>query len=219
MWRVTVFALFASAIPTLAYANVGLPMIALLLPPAWTLLVPIVVLEAAVGSLKFGVPFGRALKAQAFANALSTIIGLPLAWCALAVLQLSCCGTALGLETPARRIYAVTVQAPWLIPYEHDFWWMIPAASVVLASLFCALSIVLEYPIVKRFAGSDFAATAWPWVLRANVLSYLTLVVTMVVVRRWSWLANSLGSLFLPVLGFLASLVFKTVGAIVGARR
>ena len=208
-----------AAMPTLAYANIGLPMIALVLPPAWSLLVPIVFLEAAIGSLRFGIPFGRALKAQAVANTFSTVIGLPLAWSVLAILELSCCGTALGLQTPLHRIYAFTIQSPWLIPYEGEFWWMIPAASAVFVPLLCGVSIVLEYPIVTRLVGPEFAVNGWRWVVRANILSYLALVATTALAYRSSWVAGSLGATFMPICGVLIEGVSRVLGIATGPGR
>jgi hypothetical protein len=141
---VVVLGLVVCLVPSEARANIGLPMIAILLPPAWGLLLPVIVLEAGLGAWRHSIPFGRAIPAQAAANLFSTLVGLPVGWFLLAILQLTCCGTALGLHTPLRRVYAVTIQAPWLIPYESDFWWMIPAAAAVLVVLFCALSIACE---------------------------------------------------------------------------
>ena len=120
-----------------ARANSGVPMLAIYLPPASLLLIPIILIEAAHGTLRWGVPFRGALKAFALANVVSTIIGVPLCWAVAAGVELICCGDAVGLGTVGQRVFAVTVQAPWLIPYETDLWWMVPAATAVLTVLFC----------------------------------------------------------------------------------
>ena len=96
---------------------------------------------------------------------------------------------------------------------------MIPAASSVLALVLCACSIAVEYPIVRRMVGSDLAARAWPWVVRANVLSYLALVATTVVAYRSPSLANAMGTFFMPIYALLVEIVFRTVGAIIGHPR
>ena len=49
--------------PATAQANAGIPMLAIYLPPAWLLLLPIILIEAAHGTLRWGVPFRQALKA------------------------------------------------------------------------------------------------------------------------------------------------------------
>jgi len=112
-----------------ARADIGLPMVAVYLPPAWLCFIPIVVLEASVGVVRAKLPMPRALIAQAVANGLSTGVGLPVTWIVLAVIQLNCCGGAIGLDSLAKRAYAVTIQAPWLIPYESDLggWSRLPS--------------------------------------------------------------------------------------------
>ena len=65
-------------------ANMGLPMVAMYLPPAWILLVPIIAIEAGYGVCHYGIPAGRALAVQAASNCLSTLVGLPLTWIVLA---------------------------------------------------------------------------------------------------------------------------------------
>jgi hypothetical protein len=60
---VVVLALVVCLVPSEARANIGLPMIAILLPPAWGLLLPIIVLEAGLGAWRHSIPFGRAILA------------------------------------------------------------------------------------------------------------------------------------------------------------
>lgn len=133
---------------------------------------PIIVLEAAIGARRWNVPIRAALTSQALANGFSTLLGLPATWVMLAVVELICCGTALGLSSLWQRIYAVTIQAPWLIPYEGDLKWMTPLALVVLSGTFCVMSILCEFPIVKLMVGPEHKRRAWPWVVRANATSY-----------------------------------------------
>src|SRR5437870_1038067 len=68
---------------------------------------------------------GQTLRGSLAANVCSTFLGVPVAWLALVVADLSVGGGgAWGLDTPLQRLAAVTVQAPWLIPYEGEFYWM-----------------------------------------------------------------------------------------------
>lgn len=68
-------------------ADMGLPMVAVYLPAAWLALVPIILIEAAYGSLRYHLYFPRAVLAQAAANSLSTLIGIPITWSVLVLLQ------------------------------------------------------------------------------------------------------------------------------------
>ena len=49
-------------------ANIGLPTVALYLPPAWLALLPIILIEASYGARHYQLPFRRAFLAQATAN-------------------------------------------------------------------------------------------------------------------------------------------------------
>ena len=159
-----------------ASADVGLPMIAIYLPPAWLAFIPIVIVEAGFGVWCFGLPLKRCLVAQVAANGFSTLVGIPIAWVILASVEVTFFGTALGLGSPMRRLYAVTVQAPWLIPYEEDFGWMVPASVMVLTVPFYVLSVVSEYFVVARFFPGLTKSTVRSWALVGNALSYALLL-------------------------------------------
>jgi hypothetical protein len=191
-----------------ARADIGLPMVALYLPPAWLCFIPIVVIEAALGILRFKVPAHRAFVAQAVANALTTLIGIPVTWAALAVMEFRCCGGASGLASPMARVYAVTIQAPWLIPYESDLHWMVPAAFVVLTIPFCAMSIVFEYVVVRQFFRHLPKQTIWGWVTRANGLSYAFLIMVMFASTFWPSGVEWTYALFEPVTHALIGVVY-----------
>jgi hypothetical protein len=211
------FGLLVALHPTPALANAGLPMIGLYLPPAWLLLIPIIFLEATHGRLRWRVPFVAALRAQALANGVSTLVGVPLSWVLLATLELICCGTAVGLETLTQRVYAVTVQAPWLIPYEEDLWWMVPASFAVLSVLFCAISIAAEYPFVKRAASGLAPASVWRWVVVANVYSYSLLILVAFALPARPRLQAAINEALMPITEPAVQLVYTIARAILGA--
>jgi hypothetical protein len=191
-----------------AQADIGLPMIAIYLPPAWLCFIPIVVIEAVVGIVRFKVAARRAFVAQTVANAVSTVVGLPVTWTVLAVMQLSCCGGAPGLDSPIKRLYAVTIQAPWLIPYESDLHWMVPAAFLVLTIPFYGMSVLSEYLVVRRFFPDLPKRTTWAWVTRANALSYALLTVVMLLSFLWPSVFEWVYGLFAPVTRALFDVVF-----------
>jgi len=71
----------------LMLANIGLPMVAVYLPFAWFALIPIIFIEALYGARRYHLSFSRALLAQAIANGFSTVIGIPMAWFAIVLVQ------------------------------------------------------------------------------------------------------------------------------------
>jgi hypothetical protein len=74
--------------PFPALANIGLPMVAVFLPPAWFALIPIIIIESAYGVWRFRMAASPTYAAVATANCISTLIGLPITWVVLALGQL-----------------------------------------------------------------------------------------------------------------------------------
>ncbi|MCC6483258.1 MAG: hypothetical protein IT209_00295 [Armatimonadetes bacterium] len=81
-------------------------------------------------------------------------------------------GYARGLQTAWHRIFAVTLQSPWLMPYESDLHWMVPAAAMVLCGFFFLANVWLEYLVMRRMAQDVERRLVGRWVWLANALSY-----------------------------------------------
>jgi hypothetical protein len=145
------------------------------LPPMWLALIPVVLVEAAVNCRLLAVPFRRAIVPAAIGNVVSTIAGIPLMWALLATIEFVCCGDAKGLSTAGSKIYAVTAQAPWLIPYESELHWMLPAALAVFAVPCLAISVLVEAPINARALRPLPHRRVWRVTAISNVASYLFL--------------------------------------------
>jgi len=169
---------------TPAYADAGVPMLYLVWPASWILFVPIVLVEAAVARTLLRLATLRALLVSAVSNAASTLVGIPLTWLLLAVLEILATsgGRAYGLNTWPRKVLAFTVQAPWLIPYESDLDWLIPAAAIVLCVPFFFTSVGIEYLVARRLVRDVPTGTTSKWSWRANLLSYSLIVLGLVVV-------------------------------------
>ena len=172
---------------SVANANAGVPMLFLTLPAMLIALVPIIVVEAVVIGRLLGSNAVSRAKSVAISNVASTLVGLPLTWAALVALQLvSGGGSSYGITTPTQKFLAVTWQAPWLIPYESDLYWMLPAASLVLLVPFFFTSYFVEAPIVTRLERAYSRAHVRSAVLRANLCSYLLLAAITLVWLLWS---------------------------------
>ena len=168
-------------LPTVAQADAGLPMLALLWPAFWVLFIPIVIIEAWVARRIIELTWKTSLIRAGLANAASTLIGIPLTWGVLVVFEmiLPRGGEAYGVDTLSGKLIAITVQAPWLIPYESDLDWMIPAASIVLLIPFFFTSVFIERWIFGRKNQIDKAKIkSWSW--KANLLTYGLLQVALV---------------------------------------
>ena len=145
-------------------ANVGVPMLLVVGPILILGLLPIVLIEAGLYRWRLGIGLGKALRGSLGAHLLSTLVGVPLTWVALVILQIATGGGgAHGVG-----IQAVTWQAPWLTPYRGHLFWMIPAAGMMLCVPFMVASVIIERNVLYNI---------WQDVDRANI-------------RITCWLAN-----------------------------
>ena len=191
------------------FADIGVPMISLVLPAAWLLLIPVILIETGIGVRVLHIPFRRVLSATTVANCFSTLLGIPLSWLVLAFVELKWFGTAKGLDSIWTVIYAVTIQSPWLIPYEKELIWMIPTATAVLAVPLWAMSVVSEYWIAKRMLPEVSRATKWQWMWKANVVSYVLLLAVVAALPILKPIVGWVYTLFSPFTCFLVELVMK----------
>jgi hypothetical protein len=144
--------LLAAAIlfPASAEANVGVSMLFVTLGAMVLALLPIIAVETFILSMQLGLPFGTAAKVASIANAVSTLVGIPVTWFLLLLGQLfTGGGSAYGLDTAWKKFLAVTWQAPWLIPYDEDLHWMGPSAALSLLVPFFFASWWIEWWIVS----------------------------------------------------------------------
>lgn len=173
-WRIlAALALLSLVAPGQARADAGVPMLALVWPASWILFIPVVAIETWVARRIVGLSVGRSVLATAAANATSTLIGIPLVWILLVLINLIVLGggRALGIDSFWLRVYAVTVQAPWLIPYEEELYWMVPVAAMVLLVPFFFASVFIERLVFRQFCRTQpELARRWSWV--ANSASY-----------------------------------------------
>lgn len=161
--------------PDQAQANAGVPMIFLTLPGMVLALVPVILVEMMVIARGLGLAPRAAFKVSAWANVLTTFVGVPLTWLILAVLEGATGGDrAFGIDTPVKKLLAVTWQAPWMIPYEADknLYWMAPAAMVWLLIPTFFMSWWLECRAAARMLRDADRTRLKSVLFKANLLSY-----------------------------------------------
>ena len=195
-----------------AHADIGVPMIAVFLPPMWLAFIPIVLLEALLLARLLDVSFGRAVTPAFLSNLASTLVGIPLMWFVLAVAEMVCCGEARGLTTFSAKLYAVTVQSPWLIPYERDLRWMIPCALAVFAIPCFVASVIVEAPVNQYFLRTG-RRSLWRATAIANACSYMLLA--LLIWPAWK-LANHMPGFFGPIGEWILETTFKVAGSLTG---
>lgn len=162
-------------------------MIALTLPAMVVALIPVIAIEAVMLGRALQTSVISRLKSVSIANAASTIVGVPFTWFGLAGLQgLTGGSVGYGIETPVKKLLAVTWQSPWLLPYEGEMHWMAPTASLVLLLPFFFASYVIEANVIGRLEPQHDVARLRPAVFRANLLSYFLLAVANLGWLLWS---------------------------------
>jgi hypothetical protein len=157
-------------------------MLALVWPASWVLLIPIIAIEAWIARRIVGNSMKHNLIASAAANAFSTFVGLPLSWGLLAAIEIAVThgGQAYGLQTSWDKVLAVTLEAPWLVPYESDLHWMIPVSATVLLVPFFFMSLFTESWLFTKVAHcSKEIANRWSWI--ANGVTYGLILFGLVV--------------------------------------
>jgi hypothetical protein len=166
-------------VPSVAYANMGLPMIAIMYPAMGILLVPVIVLEVLVLRRLLSTPVRRTWAMVTVSNLVSTGVGIPLTWVALVAIQFVTGGTGWSpvLDVPILgTLLSVTWLAPWMMPSGADEHWMIPLASLALLVPFFFASWLIEYVVSLMFMRDMEAGLLKRAVFVANLVSYALLV-------------------------------------------
>ena len=163
-------------------ANMGVPMLYVQMPWMTIALVPIIVVEALIARRRLGLATSKSFLGTAIANAVSTFVGIPLAWFAQFGLNLLISGgTGHGLGNPSAIFMSVVVQASWLVPYESELYWMVPTAFLVLLIPAYFVSVLAENLVLRKMWSQmdsrRVSATVW----LANTASYAALIVLNVV--------------------------------------
>ena len=88
-------------------------------------------------------------------------------------------GAGPDIGTLVGKLFAVTVQAPWLMPYDSELHWMIPVASMVLLVPFFFASWGIEYLVATVMLRDTDQLLLRRSVGKANLISYGLLGVIM----------------------------------------
>jgi hypothetical protein len=160
-----------------ALANAGVPMIAIVYPGMGIALLPVIILEVMVLRRLLDTAPGRTAVTVTVSNLVSTVLGVPLTWVALVLLQALTGGGGAGpsFDTLLGKILAVTWQAPWMMPYEADMYWMMPVAALVLLVPFFFVSWLIEYHVSRLILRTIDRVELRRAVLKANLVSYALL--------------------------------------------
>lgn len=146
-------------IPIPLFADAGIPMIAFTWPLMLALLIPVIVTEGLLCKKWLGLRTWEAMKSNACANLLSTVIGIPLAWAVMFAVEIGTSGLASrssaiqNWHSPLANVVFVLLGAAWLGPVEGKDVWIIPAATLALLIPFFFASYGIEYLVLHFMVG------------------------------------------------------------------
>ncbi|PZR74289.1 MAG: hypothetical protein DLM52_09675 [Chthoniobacterales bacterium] len=163
-------------------ADAGIPMIGIYLPAAWLALLPIIAIESAYGIWRFKLPVARAVAAQATANCVSALLGIPVTWLILAAAEILIFESAAQALPP--KLFAVLspiLGAAWLGPLGEHEWWPVVAALLVLTAVFYFMSVVTEARIAAWFFPQLGRHVTQRWSVAANGITYAFLLLLICV--------------------------------------
>lgn len=185
--RLSLFTALAALAPDRALADTGLPMIFVSFPMMLTALVPVIVIEA-WSFRRSGVLTASAIKMSAWANAISTIVGIPLAWLLVLLVEIIT-GVSWGYFSrlaypPAgtSSMWTEYVFPGWVAPVEGTAGWAIPLAQYVLLFWFFWASVFIERFVAKRICPEIPAPQIDALCFRANLWSYACLAAFLICV-------------------------------------
>jgi hypothetical protein len=180
-------------------------MIVVTWPDMLALLLPIIAAEAVFIIRLTELPRKRVVWATTTANAVSTLVGIPLTWGILFACEMGLWGalsrTSIGnssWNSPLAQVIGTIFTAPWLAPVGESGSWAVPLAALVLLIPFFFVSVWVEQQVMKRFFRTPSAEE-----IQTVVLSGTTL-------RKAVWGANVLSYGFL----FLFAVVWLVWGAL-----
>jgi hypothetical protein len=189
-----------------SFANVGLPMISIYLPPAWLALIPIIIIEAIVGTRAFNIPFSDSFRASGIANILTTILGLPLLWLIIVIAG----GLIAYIDNNVAYIISLAITFPfWMPPIDKSFSWLILSSTVILMVIFFFISVWIEYLINKKILKNHDPSIIKSWMWKANALSYIFLSSITIIAVHYETDFGWLWKIFRPIVDFFIDAAFK----------
>ena len=164
--------------PSFAYANAGIPMLALVWPAQWLALFPIILLECEICRRALQISFRQLIKPVGIANLISTLVGIPLAWIAMLALEFAVgfVGFSLLPKETEMPIYIQYLFFPFMAAWvAADNVWQVYFAFVSLTVPFCVVSILIEERVLRRAFPTQPDSIIHQFTRRANIVSYVLL--------------------------------------------
>jgi tetratricopeptide (TPR) repeat protein len=168
-------------------------MLAIMAVPMLVMIIFIIPFEAVFASRFFMVPRSKGWRISLVANAVSTIVVVPLTWALLTGLEFqinqglyrlypSFLTDYLHFQPGAYNVLAGTklfflaMTFPWLYPtIVSDLYWMLPTAALLLLIPFFFASLWTQYAVASGFLRFEDRKQVMTWAWKSNYASYLVM--------------------------------------------
>lgn len=167
------------------FADAGVPMILITFPAMVILLIPVILIESFLCKKWLGLTTWIALKSNTLSNLASTLVGIPIAWGVMLLVEYATLGLVEKtngfekLRSPLSEAVYFLLTSAWVGPGDGKSVWIIPAAVLVLLIPFFFPSYGIEYLIVRSIVGTPDGGPSNPAypqvriaVRNANLVTY-----------------------------------------------
>jgi hypothetical protein len=168
------------------FANAGIPMIGLIIPWFGISIIPVIIIEGYVIKKIAALGTAVSMKISTVANLITTILGIPITWVLLVLIQFSLGEYYLFENETYQNIHEIILNAAWLNPGALDS--DLAVAGMIMLLPFFLVSYSIEYFIVKRFfAGvgtSKIVAKKAAFI--TNLITYSLFLVMLILIAVFS---------------------------------
>ena len=169
-----------------AYANMGIPILAAMIPSGVILIIPIIIIEGILAKIILGLSWKYSFQFSAICNLFSSLIGIPVTWILTVIFQFACGSYTYNivLQSISDYFHLVSCNLGWTIitpDYPHpdpkvSLSWMIPASATILTLIFGIMSILVEgsfgYLRIKPKKSKILIRVIF-WSVISNSISYI----------------------------------------------
>ena len=167
---------------TMALANAGLPMVIIQGPFLLLAILPVVLLETMILKKYTGLNFSRSCKAVSSANAVSTLVGIPITYILILFFELALSEVGGWIGDTTGQVLSMTGYVLFpalLVPFSEKLEllflpWII-VAGIILMIFFFFVSWKVEFFVAKKMLSDDNIPKSKlnNIFMRANIASYL----------------------------------------------
>jgi len=179
-------AILAVAFP--AHGDPEVPLLGAVWPGSWAGLLLIIPVEAVIGVCFIGFGRKQAVKISTYANLISTLLGIPLAYIGLIMVAVLTEHWGEGSNSGLDRLYDVTLGSAGGFEYPD---WTAPCARMFLCIPFFFVSVWSEYLLARKMLPKDDRPRALRWSWRANITSYSLIFLALTALLIYSLVAYS----------------------------